>query len=78
MRIPPTNVVMRLDRGYAMSEPNFLPWLKKANDKEAERAAEQFYGGARVAMYANSSKILFPIIAGYVGAWSATRTGNKK
>lgn len=78
MRIPPTNVVMRLDRGYAMSNPNFLPWWKKVADKQAEEAAEQFQLGIRGTTYGSTSKILFPIIAGYVGAWTAKRTGNKK
>jgi hypothetical protein len=61
-----------------MSEPNFLPWWKKQADKQAEVAATQFYTGARNSTYGATSKILFPIIAGYVGALSATRTGNDK
>lgn len=69
---------MRLDRGYAMSEPNFLPWWKKQADKQAEEAAAQFYTGVRDTTYATTSQILFPIIAGYVGAWTAKRTGNDK
>ena len=76
MRIPPTNVVMRLDRGYAMSEPNFLPWWKKQADKQAEEAAAQFYGGAKRSF--QSTDILFAIIAGYVGGKIAERTGKKK
>lgn len=59
-----------------MSEPNFLPWWKKAADKQAEEAAKQFYGGAQNSM--PGKDILFAIIAGYVGGRIANRTGKNK
>jgi hypothetical protein len=67
---------MRLDRGYAMSEPNFLPWWKKAADKQAEEAAAQFYSGAKNSM--PGKDILFVILANYVGGNLAKRTGKNK
>lgn len=67
---------MRLDRGYAMSEPNFLPWWKKTADKQAEQAAAQFYGSAKHSM--PGKDILFVILANYVGAEIAKRTGKNQ
>jgi hypothetical protein len=67
---------MRLNKGYAMSNPNFLPWWKKQADQQAEEAARQFYGTVQGSF--PGSNIVLSIIASYVGERFANRNGSKK